>query len=974
VVPGDSSQELRHEFAAALDGPNSRALLIVDQFEEVFSSQVEEGTRERFLDNLVDLADDPRHRIRVVLTLRADFSDRPLAHPRFGQLMSSASMLLAPMRPEQLEDVIRRPAARVGVQVEPGLIAEIVRDVAAAPASLPLLQYVLSELFERRAEDRLTVHAYRALGGVQGVLERRAETTFAALGADAQHACRQLFLRMVHVGDEGEETRRRLPLTELRGLGRRAQVDEALEAFTAARLLTYDREPITRTPTVEVAHETVIRRWARYRIWVDETRVDLLAHRRLSAAAATWAAADEDPSYLLTGGPLAAALEVASGDRISLNDLEARFVSESRRADEAAARLEMDRRREEAVLQQRARRRLQVGIAATAVAGLIAVVAAFAWVERQRADDLAAAQQRQNLARELAAASIVNLTSADPELSLLLALEAADHDLDAGEEILPEVVEALHRAVINPRPDLFIDGAGSAIGGRVLDYTVDGASLVMLADDGGAAIVDPATGDRQGRIRPMAPPAFGVAAHPDGRRVLTIHPDAVRVWDWRSEALELELAGHPEGVTVTTAAYSRDGSAIAVGRDDGVVRVWRADVAEDVDLHGHTGRVDSVDFDPSGARLVSGGSDSSGQGPPSYGVLVWDIASGSVTTRARLDTLVLPVTHLAWHPFADVVAVTTQQAENVLLDARTGERLNSFGNGQHRSNAVAFDRTGHLVIAASVDGFARVYGTWTGGEATLVLPTGGVPLRDAAFDPSDLLTVATVGVDGRVRIWRRRDLRGSELPARDSMTLYPQLAATPDGSRYVLSSHDAWFFAEGVAPTMEVIDAATGGSLISRPTASGWGFRQPAIAADGALAAYAGASGDAEIVHVDAGVTMPVPGSGDWTVSLAFSPDAALLAGGGVDGSIAIWDTATGDVVRMLRGHGDRRPRILSVPAEPWDGRDDALAAHAVTIFRVDQVVFRPDGSELASARVRRHRPRLGPGDRPWPGPARLRP
>jgi DNA-binding SARP family transcriptional activator/serine/threonine protein kinase len=321
TLPDDRLPELRTGFAAALDGPSSRALLIVDQFEELFSSQVDESTRARFLDNLADLAVDPSRRVRVVLTLRADFADRPLAHPRFGDLMSRASLLLAPMLPEQVEDVVRRPAARVGVQIEPGLIAEVVRDVTSAPAYLPLLQYVLSELFERRTEDRLTVHAYRALGGVQGVLERRAEATFASLGTSAQHACRQLFLRMVHLGDNGEETRRRLPLTELHGLGGRAAVDEALEAFSAARLLTYDRDPVTRTPTVEIAHETVIGRWTRYRVWLDEARADLLAHRRLSAAATTWAAMEEDPSFLLIGGPLASALEVASADRVNLNAL-----------------------------------------------------------------------------------------------------------------------------------------------------------------------------------------------------------------------------------------------------------------------------------------------------------------------------------------------------------------------------------------------------------------------------------------------------------------------------------------------------------------------------------------------------------------------------------------------------------------------------------------------------------------------------
>ena len=944
--PADRSRELRHDFSAALDGPTRQGLLVIDQFEELFSTEVHDDTRERFLDNLVDLAKDPARRIRVVVTIRADYSDRALAHPQFGDLVSAASLLLPPMRPEQVEAAIRRPAARVGIEVEPGLVAEIVRDVTASPASLPLLQYVLTELFERRAEDRLTVQAYRALGGVHGVLERRAEETFTALDPDAQRACRQLFLRLVHVGDHGEETRRRLPLTELHGVGRRADIDAALEAFSAARLLTYDRDPVTRTPTVEVAHETVIRRWARYRLWIDETRAELLAHRRLSAAAQAWAAADEDPSYVLTGGPLATALEIASADRVGLNALERRFVAESQAAADAAREYEADRSRQEALLRQRARRRLEVGVVATLVAAIVAVVAGFAWVERQRADTLAATQERQNVARELAAVSTGNLSS-DPELSLLLALEAADRSLTAGEEILPEVIDALHRAVITPKPDLDVPGARGESRGRVLAYSRLSTWLVVLAADGGVMVLDPLTGEEIGRLPPTDPPAVGVDVHPDGRRVLTVHADAVRQWDWRSQELEVEWADHPDGVEVTTAAYARDGSAVAIGRDDGVIDVWRDD--GHVELRGHAGRVGSVDFDPTGTRLVSSASEP--DPTTGYSALVWDLDSGTVAVSARTDTIILPIVQATWHPSEDVVAVATHQGENLLFDAGTGERLNSFGNGQHHHEAIAFDPTGTFVVGAGRDGFTRVFGTWIGGEAAIVLPTSGGPLRDAAFDPRDpTLSIATVGVDGRVRIWR--DLLGSELPARPTRVLYPEIVATPDGSRYAVAAHGLRFGVEGAVPTMDVIDAATGQPLLSRPTWAGWGARKPAIAPDGSSVAFAGPDADVEIVDVDTGITTSVPGSARWTATLAFSRDGNRLAGGGIDGSIAIWDAATGNTVQTLHGHGDRSPPIRTAAVDPPPGQslDIALSIPGAPVSRVDQVAFRPGGSELASA------------------------
>jgi WD40 repeat protein len=839
------------------------------------------------------------------------------------------------MRPEEVEDVIRRPAARVGVQVEPGLVAEIVRDVASAPAYLPLLQYVLSEVFERRTEDRLTVHAYRSLGGVQGVLERRAEATFSSLGTGAQRACRQLFLRMVNLGDHGEETRRRLPLTELQGLGRRPEVDEALGAFSASRLLTYDRDPVTRTPTVEVAHETVISRWTRYRIWIDETRADLLAHRRLSAAAATWAGADEDPSYLLMGGPLAAALDVASGERLVLNELEARFVSESRRADEAARQLDAERRRQEAVLAHRARTRLAGGIATAVIAVVIAVLAGFAWFQRQRANDLAAAQGSQNLARELAAASVANLTSADSDLSLLLALEAAGLSLDAGEEILPEVVDALHRAVINPRPGLIIEGAGSASRAQLLVYSQDGTALVALAADGGAIVIDPGSGDPLGRISipKGVPSGFGIGLHPDGQRILTIHPDGVRQWDWPSG----DLAGYIQGVDVSSAVYSPDGSLIAIGDDDGIIRLWSAVLGELVaELDGHSGRVSSIDFDPTGRRLVSGGSDTK--------ALVWDIESRQVTAQP-LAEIVVPVFQVAWHPFGDLVLVTTGTGEIFLFNATTGERLNSYGNGQVLSRGVAFDPYGRVFVAAGDDGFARIFGTGVGGEAAIILPTGGVPIRDAEFDASGS-AVATVGVDGNVRVWR--DILGSELFPVVRFNLYPQLVATPDGERYLFGGHNVQYNVSAEQrPTIEVFDATTGETLLRRDTFHDWNLeRGPAISVDGSQVAFAGPSGNVEIVEVDSETTTVIAGSADWTLSLAFSSDGALIAGGGIDGSITIWEVSTGEVVRMLLGHGDRAPAHIDVSSE----LSERLGLYAVyTVFRVDQVVFRPGVTELAS-------------------------
>ncbi|MFP4554817.1 MAG: BTAD domain-containing putative transcriptional regulator, partial [Actinomycetota bacterium] len=245
-----------------LPGDDSTLLILIDQFEELFSTVRSEEIRRRFLDNLIAVARDERSRVRVVLTVRADFLDRPLGYGDFAEVIADGVVTVGPPTRDGLAQAMAAPARTVGLELEPGLVGRITGDVLGEPGALPLLQYALSEMFSRREGPVLTIAAYEATGGVAGALGRRAEELYEGLGPAGQEAARQVFLRLVSVDEFAADTRRRARQSELLSLAvDRAGVESVLNAFAGFRLLTFDREPVTRGPTVEVAHEALFTEW-----------------------------------------------------------------------------------------------------------------------------------------------------------------------------------------------------------------------------------------------------------------------------------------------------------------------------------------------------------------------------------------------------------------------------------------------------------------------------------------------------------------------------------------------------------------------------------------------------------------------------------------------------------------------------------------------------------------------------------------
>jgi WD40 repeat protein/transcriptional regulator with XRE-family HTH domain len=861
----DPMRALEVNLAAPRLSGSWRVLILVDQFEEMFTLCHDEPQRVAFVEELLNLAQDPAGQTVVVIALRADFYSRCSQYAVLREAAAAEQEYIGQMTTEELRRAIDEPAKRGGWEFEPGLVDVLLNDIGARgaaeaePGGLPLLSHALLATWERRRGRTFTMEGYRASGGVRGAIAETAESVFTdQLNAEQQELAREVFLRLTELGEGTEDTRRRAALTELvRQAEEATQLRGVLNTLAEARLITLNGD------SAEVAHEALIREWQRLHEWLTEDREGLRLHRHLTESAREWESRGRDPGELYRAVRLAQAREWALANAERLNQSERNFLAasvdqeqhdvlerEAQRQRDLEFAQELAESKSQTALQLR--RRAVILSAAFVVAIALAAIALFFDTKANRF----ALQAGSSLATAQAESRIRATAQANAEASFARAEAqrlAAEANTLLQQQDNSELIALLSIRSMNiqysPQGDAALTGAasldyplqiftGHSDGLYAVAYSPDGKSVLTGSTDETARLWDAETGAELRRFIGHTAAVEAVAFSPDGRFAGTGGLDATaRLWDVKTGK---ELRTFTDAATdVFGVKFSPDGKTLLTGNGDGIARLW--DVRTGALLRrfiGHTDQIWAVGFSPDGKTVFTGSTDKTAR--------LWEMVTGA---QLHIFSHTDSVASGAFSPDGKTLLTTTFGGVAYLWDVETGNELHALTGHVGAIWASAYAPSGKYVATGGDDGTTRLWDPQTGVE--LRRYTGHIALvTGVAFSP-DSKHLVTGSYDSSARLWEVEPI-SSPPPFDGDMGGVWNVAFSPDGHTILTGGEDG---------TMRLWNARTGAEI------------RRFIGHDGTVTA------------------------------VAFSPDGRFAASGGYDATVRLWDVQTGEQMNVLLGH-----------------------------------------------------------------------
>ncbi|MEM9508319.1 MAG: caspase family protein, partial [Cyanobacteria bacterium P01_E01_bin.35] len=610
----------------------SMVVLVIDQFEELFTL-AGESERQELIELIIGGVKYAGDRFKLVLTIRADFVASCLENPELAQILQKNSVLVPPYLTEaDYRSAIIKPAEHVGLRVESGLVEVLLQDLDRSAGDLPLLQFALQQLWERRYQGKLTLNAYQELGGIKGALERQAQAVYDNLDARSQDCARWIFLNLTQLGEGTEDTRRRVTKSDLIvAKYPTALIDQTLQTLTDAKLLVVNLdsgdnigqsrsavhpadddelflETMRQEATVEVVHEILIRHWSSLRWWLEENRSRLRSQRQIEQAAILWLQKQKQDDFLLRGVRLAEAEEIFIKYNDELSTTAKEYVASCIDARLAAQR--------EAKKRLRKAQLTATGLGILGLAATVFGVGAYRQqviTQVENINSLTAVAEAELLSNQQLE-SLITSVKAGKQFKQINGLSKILVGQDNWQETKYKTTATLQQSIYGTQELNRFEGHSQKV--NSVNVSDDGKLIATNSDDETVKIwqqngtlmktltkeqaqINPiaitVNSSEQQIINPTYLPTEQAISTASGTYSISGNDD--RLVQFQSQAdNKLSSYSHPE--SVSNFSISADEKLLATATIDGRINIWSQDGILQQTLPGHTGEVTDLKFIP----------------------------------------------------------------------------------------------------------------------------------------------------------------------------------------------------------------------------------------------------------------------------------------------------------------------------------------------------------------------------------------